>query len=124
MNASVVIATYNRAPHLRTTLQSLAALPWEGNVRELRNFVERSIALAGELDASRLSPAPDPKPGGPAVRVDLPYGEAKEAWLDHFERTYLAARLAQAGGNVSQMARDAEVDRAHVIKLLKKHSVR
>jgi transcriptional regulator of acetoin/glycerol metabolism len=60
----------------------------------------------------------------PTVRVDLPYKEAKEAWLDHFEAAYLRQRLNAAGGNVSQMAREAEVDRAHVIKLLRKHAVR
>jgi transcriptional regulator of acetoin/glycerol metabolism len=58
------------------------------------------------------------------VRVDLPYKEAKEAWLEHFEQVYLRQRLSAAGGNVSQMAREAEVDRAHVIKLLRKHAVR
>jgi DNA-binding NtrC family response regulator len=56
--------------------------------------------------------------------MDLPYKEAKEDWVDHFERAYLTQRLSDAGGNVSRMARDAQVDPAHVIKLLRKHSVR
>jgi two-component system, NtrC family, response regulator GlrR len=63
-------------------------------------------------------------PGTPTIRVDLPFKEAKEAWLTYFEERYLRQRLEAAGGNVSQMARDAEVDRAHVISLLRKHSVR
>jgi DNA-binding NtrC family response regulator len=152
-------------PPGQETLRQLAALPWRGNVRELRNFVERSVALSGALDGSLAagprpaaaepppaSAAPAPAsppaptaataattattatatatttaataPAGPAVRVDLTYREAKEAWLEHFEQTYLRERLERAGGNVSQMAREAEVDRAHVIKLLRKHAVR
>ena len=108
------------------TLRQLASLPWRGNVRELRNFVERSVALSGALDTSFVQGArPDaPTPGSPVVRVDLPYKESKDAWLAHFEETYLRHRLSAAGGNVSQMAREAEVDRAHVIKLLRKHAVR
>ena len=108
------------------TLHQLSTLPWRGNVRELRNFVERSVALSGALDASFLqaASAPAAAAGTPSVRVDLSYKEAKEVWLAHFEETYLRQRLAASGGNVSQMAREAEVDRAHVIKLLRKHAVR
>jgi DNA-binding NtrC family response regulator len=113
------------------TMRHLSRLPWEGNVRELRNFVERSVALSGDLDASRLA-VPSASPGagagaaaaGPEVRTDLPYHQAKEAWLEVFEKAYLSHRLQKAGGNVSQMAREAEVDRAHLIKLLKKYAVR
>jgi DNA-binding NtrC family response regulator len=108
------------------TLHQLSTLPWRGNVRELRNFVERSVALSGALDASfvQAATAQPAAAGAPTVRVDLPYKEAKDAWLSHFEETYLRQRLAASGGNVSQMAREAEVDRAHVIKLLRKHAVR
>jgi transcriptional regulator with GAF, ATPase, and Fis domain len=107
------------------TLRQLSSVPWRGNVRELRNFVERSVAMSGALDTSFAeSASQEATPGMPSVRVDLPYKEAKEAWLDHFESTYLRQRLSAAGGNVSQMAREAEVDRAHVIKLLRKHAVR
>jgi two-component system, NtrC family, response regulator GlrR len=107
------------------TLRQLSSVPWRGNVRELRNFVERSVAMSGALDTSFAQGASqESAPGMPTVRVDLPYKEAKEAWLDHFEAAYLRHRLNAAGGNVSQMAREAEVDRAHVIKLLRKHAVR
>ncbi|NTX50158.1 sigma 54-interacting transcriptional regulator [Myxococcus sp. CA051A] len=108
------------------TLRQLMSLPWRGNVRELRNFVERSVAMSGALDAAFVqgTPTPGSVPSLPSVRVDLSYKDAKEAWLDHFEETYLRQRLNSAGGNVSQMAREAEVDRAHVIKLLRKHAVR
>ncbi len=113
-------------PPSAETLRQLTSLPWRGNVRELRNFVERSVAMSGALDTSFVQGAGsgEATPGIPAVRVDLPYKEAKEAWLAHFEETYLRQRLSAAGGNVSQMAREAEVDRAHVIKLLRKHAVR
>ncbi|GEN13370.1 DNA-binding transcriptional response regulator, NtrC family, contains REC, AAA-type ATPase, and a Fis-type DNA-binding domains [Myxococcus fulvus] len=109
------------------TLHQLMSLPWRGNVRELRNFVERSVAMSGALDAAFVQGAAassNTSPGQPSVRVDLSYKDAKEAWLDYFEETYLRQRLSAAGGNVSQMAREAEVDRAHVIKLLRKHAVR
>jgi len=109
------------------TLRHLGSLPWEGNVRELRNFVERSVALSGALDTSKLSLSGSGEraaDGTAAVRHDLPYREAKDAWLEIFEKAYLSRRLDQAGGNVSQVAREADMDRAHLIKLLKKYAVR
>ncbi|WNZ62480.1 sigma 54-interacting transcriptional regulator [Myxococcus sp. MxC21-1] len=114
------------APPSPETLRQLMSLPWRGNVRELRNFVERSVAMSGALATAFVqgSPSPSAEPALPSVRVDLPYKDAKEAWLVYFEETYLRQRLRTAGGNVSQMAREAEVDRAHVIKLLRKHAVR
>ena len=108
------------------TLRHLASLPWEGNVRELRNFVERSVALSGALDTSKLSLSGNSSraDNAAAVRHDLPYKDAKDAWLEIFEKAYLSRRLEQAGGNVSQVAREADMDRAHLIKLLKKYAVR
>jgi two-component system response regulator GlrR len=107
------------------TLRHLSSLPWEGNVRELRNFVERSVALSGALDTSKLGVGGSgARSESVAVRHDLPYRDAKEAWLEIFEKAYLSRRLEQASGNVSQVAREADMDRAHLIKLLKKYAVR
>jgi len=104
-----------------------------GNVRELRNIVERWSVLG-----------PQPSPGNPAVRsgttatgesvgpnaeVDasllaVPYHEAKEAWLERFERAYVSAALEEAGGNVSQAARDAKVDRRHLQRLMARYDIK
>ncbi len=120
------------------TLARLARLPWHGNVRELRNFVERSVFLAedGRLaTSSSLEPGvlPDPAgpgPGagapapGPAVETELPYKVAKSRWTDHFEEVYLAALLDRCGGNVSKAAREAEMDRAYLFRLLRRYGLK
>ena len=107
------------------TLRELERMPWEGNVRELRNFVERSLALAGDLDAVQLDMrAPERAPRTREVDDALSYGEARDAMTERFEREFLAERLARAQGNVSRMAREARMDRAYAIKLLHKHKLR
>jgi DNA-binding NtrC family response regulator len=112
-------------PELKSELlQHLMSLPWEGNVRELRNFVERSVAFSRDLLPSFLDACPPPTEGGPDLRFDLPFKDAKALWNDHFEKAYLAHRLRATGGNVSQLAREAEVDRPHLIKLLRKHLIK
>ena len=44
--------------------------------------------------------------------LDRPYNEAKERFVREFKRRYVAALLAKTGGNVSEAARLARVDRS------------
>ena len=108
------------------TLAQLSRLPWRGNVRELRNFVERTAVLgAAELPPHTLeNPPAGSAPGESTVRTDLPFKDAKELWNNQFERSYLEQRLLDAEGNLSRLAREATIDRAHLLKLLKKHGLR
>ena len=48
----------------------------------------------------------------------------KERVVDRFERAYLEALLAWAGGNVSRAARKAKIDRMYLHRLLQRHAVR
>ncbi len=100
------------------TPRAAAALlghPWKGNVRELRNIIERAVLMACglELDTPDLGLEPqcesDTIPQAPArltpVGVDLP------AVLHDLERTYYEQALALAEGNESQAARLLNVSR-------------
>ena len=105
--------------------------PWQGNIRELRNVLERALLLAPPgvvtLDdlPLRLSPvmAGDDVRGAivPEMNLRLPYKEAKEAALSAFEREYLSAALSRNGANLSRTARDVGLTRHHLRKLLRQH---
>jgi transcriptional regulator with GAF, ATPase, and Fis domain len=105
------------------TLARLQHYDWPGNVRELRNLVEKAVAfrderlLAAGLAADRLPVHV------PAQVSQLPYKEAKRLVLDAFERTYLVALLERCGHNVSQAARQAEMDRSHLAELIERHGL-
>jgi DNA-binding NtrC family response regulator len=89
-------------------IELLVADQWPGNLRELRNRVERSLAL----------PMPDDD--------DAPnrsYRDAKQAVIDAFEKTFLRNLLAKTRGNRSEAARLASMDRVNLIKLLRKHAL-
>jgi len=107
-------------------LQTLRDHDWPGNVRQLRNVLERAAALAGggalairredlETPTARLSPA---------SLNELPYKQAKEEMLARFTRDYLEALLQRHGGNVSASAREAQVDRNWIVALARRHGVR
>jgi two-component system response regulator AtoC len=99
---------------------------WPGNIRELRNAVERGLAMArsdqihsADLPASLRSAqdagVDDRSPTSPtASRADA---------LDGAERDYLVSLLKEHSGNVAQSARQAGMSRQGLHKLLKKHGV-
>jgi DNA-binding NtrC family response regulator len=115
-------------------MAKLVCHPWPGNVRELRNVVE--ALLLGEapaLDRARAAPAraePD-RDRGDRLEADvartvleLPYRDARGAVTSAFELRYLQRLLERTGGNVSQAARLARMDRSYLLELLARHGLR
>jgi transcriptional regulator with GAF, ATPase, and Fis domain len=108
---------------------------WPGNLRELRNAVQRAIhlmATPGSLQPQALlqADAPAAAAAGPATSDDtIPvsylgtFKESKDALLASFEREYLHRLIARNGGNVAKAARDADIDRKHLHSLLKKYNL-
>jgi transcriptional regulator with GAF, ATPase, and Fis domain len=115
------------APVLTAELnRELSARPWLGNVRELRNFVERALAL-GAREALAMSATHAPRPADPdampAVSIDEPFKDLRERWVDHLEREYVRAMLARHHGNVSAVAQASGLDRTYVHRLIRKHEL-
>jgi DNA-binding NtrC family response regulator len=52
--------------------------------------------------------------------LDLPYRDAKEQALNTFEHAYFSALLQQTGGNVSEAARKAGLDRSNFRRAVKR----
>jgi len=98
---------------------------WAGNVRELKNNVERIMILAGgdptsEITAAMLPAdvgaqgASTPAIGGEHLLV-LPLREAREA----FERDYIAAQLSRFGGNISRTSNFIGMERSALHRKIK-----
>jgi transcriptional regulator with GAF, ATPase, and Fis domain len=108
--------------------RELADMPWLGNVRELRNFVERACAIGGR-DALRSSHAAvdGTSPAAPAlaspVAFEQPFKDFRERWIDHGEREYLQRLLERHGRNVPAAAEAAGLDRTYVYRLIRKHGL-
>ena len=103
----------------------LQAHDWTGNVRELRNNVERLMILAGgEPDAvitAEMLPqeigsnVPLPVNGGAEHLMSLPLREAREI----FEREYLLAQINRFGGNISRTAEFVGMERSALHRKLR-----
>jgi DNA-binding NtrC family response regulator len=85
---------------------------WPGNVRELRNFVRR-VAVLGREHAQLHAPIHE----GAHVHAELPFQEAKEKWVEHFQRKYVERVLEETGGNVTEAARRSGISRVHLSNL-------
>ena len=108
-------------------LDRLLAHGWPGNIRELRNVLDRALALApAAARFSDLQIRVDAAPlagEGVAVRTDLPYAEAKALMLHELERRYVADVLAREQGNLSAASRSSGIDRKHLRTLARKHGL-
>jgi DNA-binding NtrC family response regulator len=101
-----------RADPIPTALvDQLATQSWPGNVRELRNAVERAASLG--WSQQRV----------PTRRQEQSYGEAKEAALSAWERTWVEELLAAHAGNLSRAARAARMGRTHLRELARAHAI-
>ena len=103
---------------------TLQVQPWPGNVRQLRNVVERILILAGgdpadDINASALpsDSASAPSSGGLGADriIALPLREAREL----FEREYLDAQIMRFGGNISRTAAFIGMERSALHRKLK-----
>lgn len=95
-------------------MELLVTAPWPGNVRQLFNVVEQTVALTATpiIPAKLVQRALREKP------ADIPsLVEAKS----RFEREYLAQLLQMTNGNVTQAARLAKRNRTEFYKLLHRH---
>jgi DNA-binding NtrC family response regulator len=98
--------------------EALLREPWPGNVRQLKNVMERLTALhsGGVLGPEDIH---EDSPSETAGNLSaLPWKDAREHYLANFERSYAQALLARCSGNVSAAAREAGVDRKTFYALL------
>lgn len=95
-------------------MELLVSAPWPGNVRQLRNVVEQSVALS-------TTPIVPPRLVQRALREEPDQMLSLADARDRFERDYLVRILRMAEGNVSQAARLAGRNRTEFYKLLQRH---
>jgi two-component system nitrogen regulation response regulator NtrX len=122
-------AAERRVSTPEVTAEAIAALQsydWPGNVRQLRNVIERTIILApldriGRIDADMLPPEiisgqAEIVPGNAARSImGTPLREARET----FEREYLRVQIRRFSGNISRTATFIGMERSALHRKLK-----
>jgi transcriptional regulator of acetoin/glycerol metabolism len=97
--------------------EQLARAPWPGNLRELRNYLERCLVFDAPQPFETSWTLPDD------AHAALPYYEAKERVVRAFERRYLVALLEAHANKVTRAAAEAGIDRTYFYRLLRRHGI-
>jgi DNA-binding NtrC family response regulator len=103
-------------------MELFLAYPWPGNIRELKNAIERAIYLA-EGEEIRVEDLPIELRGFSTISpASDQAGHLKER-LTNAERSAIVEAMRQAGGNKARAARILGIHRTGLYQKLKRHGL-
>lgn len=112
-------------------IEALKALPWSGNIRELRNMIERLIILSDKVitDSDVKAFA---NPSAPTAenhqntnsQPDFDNFKSFQEYKDFAEREYIKFKLEKNGWNVSKTADDIDIQRSHLYSKIEKYGLK
>jgi DNA-binding NtrC family response regulator len=106
-------------------LKAAKAFAWPGNIRQLQNVIEASMAMENGDSISLPVLAQFIDTGAEAEPVVAGQAESDySAALARFERDYLKGLLQKTGGNIEAAAREAGMNMATIYRKLKKYEIR
>jgi transcriptional regulator with PAS, ATPase and Fis domain len=113
----------------KKVLASLQAYDWPGNVRELENLMQYLVAVS---DGAGVKPESLPEKirrvsvingDNDNVFPEADFATAKKRYLDNFTRTYLISNLRRNEGNVSGTAKQINVCRSSLQRMIKRFGI-
>jgi two-component system nitrogen regulation response regulator NtrX len=108
-------------------IEALARLPWRGNVRELRNVIERLVIMTPGA-VVRASDLPTGVGLAPTGETGVPLLGSGSATLQDFkdaaERAFIIAKLEEHDWNVAATAKAIDTPRSNLYKKLEAYGIR
>ena len=115
----------------QAALDVLQRYRWKGNIRELRNTVERLIIMTG-ADTIEVADLPETlrSPAASGFATAKPSGDTEaakagtlRAFKDMSERAYLVQKLRENGWNISKTAEVIDTPRSNLYKKLEQYQI-
>ncbi|MDH7604048.1 MAG: sigma-54 dependent transcriptional regulator [Melioribacter sp.] len=123
---SKIICNKNKFPQKtwhEDTIKILQDLPWKGNVRELRNFIERVVIM----ESSALITPKEIKSYLPdsSSRLDeiLNTSNTFQEFKEKAEKAFIQKQLEANGWNISKTADILGIQRSHLYNKIKKYGI-
>ncbi|WP_295648619.1 sigma-54 dependent transcriptional regulator [uncultured Mucilaginibacter sp.] len=111
-------------------LEALRALPWTGNIRELRNMIERLIILSdktitdNDVRAFANPSSPVAAVAAGSSQTDFDQFKNFQEYKDYAEREYIKFKLEKNNWNVSKTADDIDIQRSHLYSKIEKYGLK
>jgi two-component system nitrogen regulation response regulator NtrX len=113
-------------------IEALKALPWTGNIRELRNMVERLVILSDKVItdndvrafANPSAPVSATDAAAAAPQTDFDQFKNFQEYKDFAEREYIKFKLEKNNWNVSKTADDIDIQRSHLYSKIEKFGLK
>lgn len=107
----------------KETIKMLQTYEWRGNVRELRNIVERLVIMStgNKITPDDLALLAPKKKG--AIDSIIDSAGTFQEFKDNAEKEFILHQLEKRGWNVSQTAEDLQIQRSHLYNKIKKYGL-
>ncbi len=105
-------------------LDHLKTLPWKGNIRELKNLVERLLILSPEQVIDKQDVISSAGGARPEISESLLAIKTLREFRDMSERLFLVHKLDENGWNVTQTAQSVETPRSNLYKKMEQYDIR
>jgi DNA-binding NtrC family response regulator len=103
----------------------LKKISWSGNIRELRNVVERLVILSGnkitEEDVTRFA---SPMNNQATEKSVFEKFDTLQEFKDHVEKIFIEEKLKKNGWNVAKTALEIDIQRSHLYNKIEKYNLR
>ncbi|MGZ5440964.1 MAG: sigma-54-dependent transcriptional regulator [Thermoanaerobaculia bacterium] len=115
---------YHPKKFTEVALKALADGPWRGNVRELRNMIERLVIMvpADRIDVTDL-PAEFFRTPTDIISTAMRLNTLQE-FKDEAEKAFIVAKLREHGWNVSKTAEAIDTPRSNLYKKIEQYSIK
>jgi len=105
----------------KAALKKIAKHDWPGNIRELRNAVERAVVMGnGEIIRPEDLPILALSTSPPKIPQNLSLKEA----VAQFKTDFIIANLKQTGGNRSEAAKRMDIQRTYLSRLISQYGIK
>lgn len=110
---------YGKVPKIfgMDAIEALQEYEWIGNVRELKNTIERIVIMSAK-EAIAADDLPDMEGTYEPAAVSFRFPSFKEA-TDAYQREFILHKLSEFDGNVAKAAENMGVDRTHLYRRMK-----
>ena len=105
-------------------LEAMIRYPWKGNVRELKNIIERLLIMT-DKDAIDKKDLPDQVQGEGQISLpDAAKVQTLKDFRDLAEKDFILAKLEENNWNISQTAREIDTPRSNLYKKLEQYGIK